>query len=86
MTAFKTRAAEIGVRAAKTFVQAFVAVEIAAGSGYLNVDTVKAGAVAGGAAVLSLVQNLLASSEAHQAQATAERAYRSRSASVTSAR
>lgn len=77
MATIKQRAAEVGVRAAKTFVQAFVAVEIAAGSGYLNVDTVKAGAVAGGAAVLSLVQNLLASSEAHQAKATAERAYRS---------
>jgi hypothetical protein len=78
MTTFKERAANIGVRAAKTFLQAFIAVEIAAGTGYIDFATAKAAAVAGGAAVLSLAQNLLADTEEQQAKIAADRAYRAR--------
>lgn len=54
---------DIVLRALKTFVQAFLAVFIAAGTDYVNVSTLKAAAIAGGAAVFSAVYNLLAQSD-----------------------
>lgn len=47
------------VRAAKTFAQAAIAVVVASGSGYVNVDVWKAAAIAGGAALISFAWNLL---------------------------
>jgi hypothetical protein len=67
----------LGIRAAKTFVQAFVAVEVAAGSGYLSLPTIKGAAIAGGAALLSAVQNALAGVETQEALVEAQKAYRS---------
>lgn len=47
------------LRAARTFLQSFVAVLIASGADYVDVSTLKAAGVAGGAAVLALVQRWL---------------------------
>lgn len=49
---------EIGKRAAWTFAQAALAIVIAAGTDYVNVDTWKAAAIAGGAAVFSFLKNV----------------------------
>lgn len=47
-------------RVISTFAQAFLAVLIAAGTDYVNVSTWKAAAVAGGAAVFSVLKSALA--------------------------
>lgn len=66
-------------RAAKTFLQAFIAVVLASETGLYDVATLEAAGTAGLAAVLSLIQNLLSKSEETQAKVAAEKAYRSRS-------
>ncbi len=76
--AWKDTAKSIGVRAAKTFLQTFLAVITASAVGTIDLSVVKTAAIAGGAAVLSLLQNLLANSEVKQAQVAADKAYRSR--------
>lgn len=53
----------ISLRAAKTFLQAALAVLTAAGTGLIDVAVWKAAAVAGIAAVLSYAQNAIAASE-----------------------
>lgn len=45
------------VRAGKTFLQAAIPVTLAVQGGFLEGDVLKAAAVAGGAAVLALIQN-----------------------------
>lgn len=50
---------EIGIRALKTFLQSFLAVMAAAGTGYVHVATIKGAAVASGAAVISFLTNAL---------------------------
>lgn len=47
------------IRAVKTGVQAGLAVLIAAGTGYLDVATLKAAGIAAGAAVISFAYNAL---------------------------
>lgn len=47
------------IRAAKTFAQAALAVVVASGTGYIDGDVWKAAAIAGGAALLSFVWNLV---------------------------
>lgn len=54
---------DLTLKSAKTFLQSFTAVLIAAGAGYLNIATVKAAAVAGLAALLSLVNNWASNAE-----------------------
>lgn len=78
MTAFRTRAAEIGVRAGKTFMQAGLASLAASATGVYSIASWKAAVTAGIAATISLAQNAFSKSEEHQAKAAAERAYRSR--------
>lgn len=56
---------DLALRAVKTFVQAFLAVFIAAGTDYVNVSTVKAAAIAAGAAVFSAVYNAVAQSDSN---------------------
>lgn len=46
-------------RAARTFLQTAIAVLIASGTGFVDVSTLKAAALAGGAAVLALIQRAL---------------------------
>lgn len=61
---------DIGIRAAKTFVQAFVAVligsQIASLSDFINPQLLDQAAVAGVAALLSFVQNVLNALEAQE--------------------
>lgn len=68
----------LATRAAKTFLQAFIAVELASETGLYDVATLEAAGTAGLAAVLSLIQNLLSSAEDKQAKVAADKAYRSR--------
>lgn len=65
-------------RAFKTFLQAFLAVLTAAGVAGYDYVTIKAAVVAGIAALLSFIQNVLAESEVKQVQVLAEKSYRSR--------
>lgn len=50
---------EIARRCGRTFLQTFVAVLTASGTGYVHVSVLATAATAGGAAVLALVQRLL---------------------------
>ena len=54
---------EVLRRSAKTFLQTFTAVLIASGTGYLEVDVLKTAAIAGGAAVLSVIHNSVGRSD-----------------------
>lgn len=47
------------LRAARTALQSFLAVVLAAGTDYVHVSTLKAAAIAGGAAVLAALQRAL---------------------------
>ena len=47
------------VRAAKTFIQAALAVVVASGTNFVSVDVWKGAAIAGGAALLSFLWNLV---------------------------
>lgn len=51
---------DIALRAVKTFVQAFLAVFVASGLDFVNVDTLEAAALAGGAAAISAIYNAVA--------------------------
>lgn len=55
---------DVGLRALKTGVQAALAILVASGTGYVHVATLKAAAVALGAAALSALQNAISGSEA----------------------
>lgn len=70
----------LATRAAKTFLQAFLAVELVSQTGFYDVATLEAAGTAGVAAVLSLVQNWLSQTEVFQAQVAADKSYRSRQA------
>lgn len=59
---FKERLLDILVRALKTFAQSFLAVLAASGTGYLEIDALKAASIAGGAAIISFLQNLTSES------------------------
>ena len=48
-------------RVVVTFLQTFLAVLVAAGTDYLNVSTLRAAAIAGGAAVLAALKAVIAS-------------------------
>lgn len=50
---------DVLVRAAKTFVQAALAVVVASGTGYVDVNVWKAAAIAGGAALIAFLWNLV---------------------------
>lgn len=56
---WEDRVADIARRAARTFLQAAVAVLVASGAGYVDAEVWEAAGIAGGAAVLSFVQRLL---------------------------
>ena len=54
---------DVLMRSLKTFLQTFTAVLIASGTGYLEIDVVKTAAIAGGAAVLSVIHNSVGKSD-----------------------
>lgn len=54
---------EVLIRSAKTAIQTFLAVLVAAGTGYVNIATIKGAAIAAGAALLSALNNSLISAE-----------------------
>lgn len=57
----KTFVIDLAERVIFTFAEAFLAVLVASGTGFVNIDTVKGAAIAGGAAVLSVLKGIASS-------------------------
>lgn len=54
---------DTGIRALKTGLQAALAILTAAGTGYVHISSLRAAGIAGGAAVLSFLQNAVSTAE-----------------------